>query len=255
MNDPHPAVHGPNYGGITSSAIGTAHVYNVPAASAPPTPAPRPPTPVPTAGDPSRLRILLATSAPTPEPRDDGTVEWLDSARELRDITEKLRLGDLDGRITLDVLSAATPSLLMAGLNRRPDILHLAARSDANGVLLDAEGGGGAIPMPFDVLGAVLGGNDRPPRLVVLNACWDPAGAQLLLRCVPVVIGIPSGSPGTASATFARTFYAAVAAGQPIGRALEQGRTGLRLGGMPDVEPQVRARSGVELGATRLIDA
>lgn len=87
--------------------------------------------------------------------------------------------------------------------------------------------------------------------LLVLNGCDTLTGADVLLESAAVVVATASSISDLAAAVFAAKFYAAIAAAQPIGAAVDQGRVSVDLAGLdegwklevlarPDVDPTQR---------------
>ena len=104
------------------------------------------------------------------------------------------------------------------------------------------------------MLARALGATDQPPTLVVLNGCDTMDGADVLLSSVGAVVATATSVGDLAASTFAAKFYAAVAAGQPIAVAVEQGRLGVEFMGLDEGwKHDSIARPDVDLTKTVLI--
>ncbi|MBX2998646.1 MAG: CHAT domain-containing protein [Caldilineaceae bacterium] len=178
------------------------------------------------------LRILAIFSNPP------GAGPPLNVEAEWQILQESL--ADLGQRVVVERLAAPTLPALQRALSRQePHILHFVGHGlfedeAGGGMLLFEDERGDPALVEAERLGRLLA-NVRNLRLAVLNACEggrtsasDPfAGvAQTLLRQgIPAVIAMQFPISDTASLTFSHEFYASLADGHPLDRAL----TGARL--------------------------
>jgi hypothetical protein len=95
----------------------------------------------------------------------------------------------------------------------------------------------------FRVVGASV-------KLVVLNACYSEAVAAALLRHVDCIVGMAGAIADDAARAFTAGFYGALAAGESIAQAFEQGQTAIPLdvrNGLTDAtRPRLKVRDGVD---------
>ena len=140
--------------------------------------------------------------------------------------------------VRIDHRPAATPEDLLDGLNDlQPHAVHFSGHGGDRSVVMD----NGAVDNPqarsltFNQLGRALGTAERPPTLLVLNACDTVDGAsEELLPAVPVVVAMASSVLDTTAATFAARFYAAIASGLSIKKAFDQAVLAVEFVGLDD---------------------
>jgi CHAT domain len=134
-------------------------------------------------------------------------------------------------------LAAADAETLHEALCRSEvHALHLMGHGD-----FDASSGEGSLLLEGSDVGVPLGGEvlarlvrDRPPRLVVANACstarqghtapFAGVAAALVLAGVPAVVAMRDEIPNRAALTFAKTLYMELARGRPLEAAVAEGR-------------------------------
>ncbi|MGB9369273.1 MAG: hypothetical protein WCE79_25010 [Xanthobacteraceae bacterium] len=104
----------------------------------------------------------------------------------------------------------------------RPDILHLSAHGEQEGLeLLSSEGK--PVSVTGEMLCAFLDVNP-PPRLVYLSACDSGVIAQQLKKRVPIAIGTTAPISNPAAIGAALNFYARIFDGKSVHSAFETGR-------------------------------
>jgi hypothetical protein len=197
---------------------------------------------------PEVLRVLYLTANAEKDLRTEV---------EVRDVQQAIRGAKHRGLIDISYRPAATPEDLLDGLNDlRPHVVHFSGHAGGAAVLFD----NASIDtpehreVPFDLLARVLGATNSPPTMLVLNGCDTLDGADVLLESTPVVIAMASEITDLAATNFAARFYAAIAAAQPIGPAVQQGALALDLAGLNEGwKPTVLARDDVELDELVLV--
>ena len=177
------------------------------------------------------MRLLCTAASPTGLPP-------LDLGAEAAALTQALAESVKAGRLTHEALPGSASLVgLMAAVRRGVDIWHFSGHGGQEGLAF-ADAQGNAEIAAADRLGLLLAGEGV--RLAVLNACRAGQGggqaasvAGALVRAgVPAVIGMQGNLPDEAARAFAGGFYAALAAGQPVDRAVTAGRKAiLALGG------------------------
>jgi hypothetical protein len=192
------------------------------------------------------LRVLYLTANPYSIDRrftspDGSQVEenhWLHTEVEVREVQGAIRGSMFRGRIQVQHRPAATFDTLLDGLNDvRPQIVHFSGHAGAGELAFEkAEGRGSEAAVSLATLKMALGATDRPPTLVVLNACDSLEDAEALLEVVDVVIGMTAKIEDSSAIIFAKRFYAALASGQSIIHSLEQARAAMEAAAMGDAE-------------------
>lgn len=200
---------------------------------------------------PEKLRILyLTANADMDQPlRTDAEVGGV--LRELRGT----RYRDL---VELQSRPAATSQDLLNGINDvTPHIIHFSGHGAAgllqfdNSSLNDPQ----SVTVEFDILAEVLGATDRPPTLLVMNACSTLHGSDILLEVVPVLVAMKDPVGDAAAGVFAMQFYSAIASGQSIDSAFAQAKVAIKMSLFKeDAElPQLLARTGTDLTTVALV--
>jgi formylglycine-generating enzyme required for sulfatase activity len=208
-----------------------------------------------------RLRILiLVTNLPglvSPHAdRELGPAEQeplgyslssLELDREIRHIhagTATSRHRDL---VSLDARLVANPDDLIRSLDEaNANILHFVGHSGPEGIVLAGERNE-AILVRTDALVEILRMTGERIKLVVLNSCTSMEIAHSLAEVCGCAIGMRDKIGDPAAWTFSRAFYEAMAHGESVQRAFEQGRATLALWGMREEDlPELLCRPGVD---------
>jgi hypothetical protein len=196
---------------------------------------------------PEKLRVLYLTTHP-----------YLDLMTELevRQVQQALQGAKYRERVEVQMRTAATFPDVIAGLNSvRPHIVHFSGNTGEVFRLDDGDvmSGNG---VDFTALVRALVAADRPPELLVLNACGPLTRATPVLPAVPVVIGLSDSILDTAAIVFSQQFYAAVASGQSVGAAFRHGKAKVEAVLLEDDAselPDFVVREDVDLDALVLV--
>ena len=210
-----------------------------------------------------KLRVLYLTANPeateTTVTSPDGTVQeygtWLRVDQEVRQVRQALRGSKYRDLVEVHHAPAATINDLLDGLNDlRPHIVHFSGHAGLTGLLVENDAGDeGGNDVEFTLLARVLGATDDPPRLIVLNACL--AGADDLLRTVPVVIGMSDTIEDTSAIVFASAFYSGIASAQSVASLLEQAKVRMLAAALDGSDlPELRTRDDVDPGVLVLVN-
>lgn len=171
-----------------------------------------------------RLRVLYLTSDPTQRLRLD---------EEVRRVQEQVRRSIHRDGIRIEPRPAATGLDIINGLNDlRPQVVHFSGHSDTTSLLVNTEHFGDHQTnntLSYRDLADSLKATGTPPRLVVLASCDSASEAGMLLEAADAVVAITSKVTDIAASAFAAYFYSAIAAGQSIKHAVDQGSFAIRM--------------------------
>jgi hypothetical protein len=197
-----------------------------------------------------KLRVLYLTTHP-----------YLDLSTELevRQVQQALQGAKYRERIEVQLRPAATFPDLIAGLNAvRPHIVHFSAQSGDWSQLDDGDVARRGDSVDFSSLVRALAVSERPPELLVLNACGSSRSAATVLPAVPVIISLSDSILDTAAIVFSQQFYAAIASGQSVGAAFRHSREKIAAVLLDDDAselPDFVAREDVDPDALVLVQA
>jgi len=92
----------------------------------------------------------------------------------------------------------------------------------------------------------LMGATDSPPRVIVLNSCESSAARKMVLTVAKVVVSMSVSITDVAATAFAQQFYAALASGQSIKKAFEQGKIAVEAVSLSEANtPELFAQAGV----------
>ncbi|MEV0134674.1 CHAT domain-containing protein [Dactylosporangium sp. NPDC050688] len=202
-------------------------------------PSPQPPA----SPKPEPLRVAYLTASPEGE-------ELLRVDREVREVREAVKRALHRDQVVLESWPAATFDDLFNALNdQRPHVMHFSGHGSPTGLFFDGTDttDPDGVDVDFSILARLLKGTDRPPTLLVLNACESYEGAEALLDAVPVVVAMVDEISDIAAKAFAIKFYAAIASGQSLASALVQGQTAIEFLTGEGSTPEVLTRPDIDL--------
>ena len=198
---------------------------------------------------PDRLKRLVTkrrnTSAPTPikavkrsdlRRRKKLTVLFLTANpamdaplrvdAEVRRVQEAIRASKFAENVQVEYRPAADLQTILDGLNDlTPQIVHFSGHSSASGLLTD-DGGMDDDPsdeLSYGLLAKALNATDQKPTVLVLNSCSSSGAKSDVLSGVSFLISMRVPISDIAAAAFAPQFYAALASGQSVRSAFNQG--------------------------------
>lgn len=184
--------------------------------------------------EPEKLRVLYLTASPAVPGATPLRVD-----AEVNNVLRVLRAAKYRDLVDLQHRPAATVEDLQNGLNdHRPHVVHFSGHA-GGGLLFDNASliSAGEQLVGYKAVARLLAATDHPPSLVVLNACETLEGAEEMLEAAPTVIAMSDTVGDASAAVFATQFYAAIAAAQPIGAAVDQARAMIAIA-LPD-EPDL----------------
>ncbi len=178
------------------------------------------------------LRLHFTGASPQGLPPLDVAGEWA----SLEGVLAQLAAA---GRLKLNAVpTGAGLSAVLTGLREGVDIWHFAGHGDQGGLFF-ADRQGRSAAAEAGTVGQLLAGEGL--QLAVINACRAGSSggsaasvAGALVRAdIPAVVAMQGALTDEAATTFAGAFYGAIAAGQPVDRAVTSARKAvLALGGV-----------------------
>jgi len=168
---------------------------------------------------------------------------------EIRDVLRAIRRTENRDKVEIKHLPAASFQDLLDALNEfRPTVLHFSGHAGGQHLSLDwddidSETG---FEIDYELISDVLEATEKPPRLLLFNACDTAEGAEMFLNNVDAVIVMSDKIGDAAAAHFAVQFYLALVSGQPIDKSVEQGKLVLKAAGSKDFElPKILVKNGL----------
>jgi len=130
-----------------------------------------------------------------------------------------------DGAFNLEISGATNARELMREVERaRPDILHLHLHGSAEGELCFEDERGLAQRVAGDTFVEMLEATGVKPTLIVLSACYSEAIAEKLRGIAECVISMTTKVHYKTAVTFSGGFYGALARGNTLTKAIQQGK-------------------------------
>lgn len=174
---------------------------------------------------------------------------------EARTLARALKSTTNGNRISVNYYPAAEWTDLLQALNEfSPNIVHFSGHGGGGGLVFDNEGiyEDGGIEINYDLFTRFLGATIRKPDILVLNACDTVDQARKLLENVKAVVAMSDTIDDAAAAYFSKFLYSAIAEGQPLSLAVEQGKIALAAMKLPDAKlPTILVRAGVDASSIK----
>lgn len=169
---------------------------------------------------------------------------------EFHHVQDEIRGSKFRDNITVQHRPAANLKSLLNGLNDlEPDIIHFSGHGNKSGIAMDnASVARPSVEMvSFKLLADALSATDSKPRVVVLNACDSAAARKPFLKLGLIVISMKRSISDAAAAAFAVQFYGAIASGQSVKSAFEQGRIAVEATSISEADtPQLSCPKNVD---------
>ncbi|MCY4067092.1 MAG: hypothetical protein OXF57_12110, partial [Rhodospirillaceae bacterium] len=121
--------------------------------------------------------------------------------------------------------------------------------SNIDGIAMDNQSvdDPGYVDLSFDLLAQALKATDDPPEVVVLNSCNSLAAKDRILESAKVLVSMRREISDIAASTFAPQFYAAIANGQSVQKAFEQGSIAVAASSISEVDtPEISCAPNVD---------
>ncbi len=185
------------------------------------------------------VRVLLLTASP-------ADLTAIRVAQEEKEVKRHIEAGKARGaRVELHVVRGAMLDDILSAMNEfRPHILHIAAHGSQNGDLWLLNDLGDRVVMPLAGFLAAIESAAKDLTLLLLNACYSRAAAEVLRQHVDCAIGVRTKVADASALAYIEAFYAALGHGLAVSEAHEQGLAQLKLKCLPnsgDIELLVRA--------------
>jgi hypothetical protein len=169
---------------------------------------------------------------------------------EVRQVQEAVRGSKLRDNIALHYSPAADLDSIINGLNDyHPSIVHFSGHGYAGGLAADHP----HVRRPrsnlitFDLLAKAMAATDTPPSVIVLNACQSIGARKVFLPPAKAIIVMRDSISDLAATAFANKFYAAIASGQSLEAAFNQGRLAVEAVSLGEATtPQLICAKGVD---------
>jgi len=158
---------------------------------------------------------------------------------EVRRVQEEIRGSKFRDNIMIEYRPAADLKSPIRGLNDcRPQIVHFSGHGTARGIVTDDENRGrrATAVLSYRLLAKALSATDNPPRVIVLNSCESSRARTALLPPGDIVISMKEPVSDVAASVFAIHFYAAIAGGQSVKSAFEQGKVAVEAAAISEVD-------------------
>ena len=194
------------------------------------------------------LRILFLAS----NPKDISRIR-LDE--ELREVDERIRLGDCRDKIQLiPHFAVRTRDVAQALLRYQPHVLHFSGHgSPADGIVLEDTNGLTTF-VTTEALAGLLSVIKDNLRVVVLNACYAGLQAEAIRQIVDGTVGMQKAIGDHAAIIFSAAFYEGLAFGRSLNEAFGLGIAALMMEGSGESKtPVLLMKEGVNADETYLV--
>jgi hypothetical protein len=152
--------------------------------------------------------------------------------KEVKAVKAEIARSRFRDNITLHQSEAANFKDVFNGLNdHAPSVVHFSGHGNTDGLVMD----GGTVKrgktnfITFDLLGKALKATDTPPAVIVLNACKSTGARKALLGSAKALVVMENSISDVAAVAFATQFYGAIASGQSLQTAFDQGCVAIEL--------------------------
>jgi hypothetical protein len=128
-----------------------------------------------------------------------------------------------------------------------PTVIHFSGHGNGSDGLILQDEEGRPQPISGRALAMMVDAAAHNVRVLVLNACYSSAQAQVLGSKIDCVVGMDGAIGDSAARAFAIRFYGALGNGRSIGNAVAHGVAALAAKRLPDeVLPRCLTRPGVD---------
>lgn len=164
----------------------------------------------------------------------------------VRDVRERIQRRSCTISLDLESHWAVRPADVQRLLNElRPDVVHFSGHGGGASGLMFHNGKRSSKMIDGPTLRELFKLFREHVRIVVLNACYSEAQAREISKEIDWVVGMTRAVGDRAAVEFASGFYQALAYGQNVRNAVEQGRIAMKLDGLNGPEsPCLLVRRG-----------
>lgn len=195
-----------------------------------------------------QIKILFLSANPT-------DISRLRLDKEVREVDEKIRLGEFRDQLALIPHFAVRPGDLQQTLLRhQPHILHFSGHgSKTHGIVLEDDSGH-TKPVSPAALAALFTAIRDNLRVVLLNACYSSVQAAVITQTVDFTIGMREEIGDRSAIVFSAAFYRGLAFGRSVQESFDLGVGALMLEGIPEEKiPALLPREGVDASQAYLV--
>lgn len=189
-----------------------------------------------------KLHVLYSTASPDPN-------KPLRVEAEMHQVQQAVRGSRLRDNIVLHYKPAANLDSILDGLNDfAPGIVHFSGHGYSDGIIVDHAkvGHPSSGVVTFDLLADAVAAVDAPPHVIVLNSCHSVGAKKAFLPPAKAVIVMGASISDLAATAFAAQFYAAIASGQSLKSAFNQGVVAIKKTSLNEAKtPQIFLADGV----------
>ena len=166
----------------------------------------------------------------------------------MRRVQEAIRASSFSENVTVQYRPAADLGSLIDGLNDyRPQIVHFSGHGNEDEILTDTGevGKDSSKTLTYTLLAKALAATDTPPEVIVLNSCKSSSAKKDLLPNAKIIVTMNTSISDIAASVFAPRFYAAIAAGQSVKAAFEQGKVAVEAASINEADtPELHCATG-----------
>jgi hypothetical protein len=188
-----------------------------------------------------KIRILFLAS----DPKD---IQHLQLGKELREIDDKIQMGNLRDSFELVSQWAVRPTDLQQVLMRfKPHIVHFSGHGSRKEEIMLENDAGRSQPVGKAALTKLFKILKDNLRIVVLNSCFSQPQAEAISEVVDFTVGTSKAVKDKAAITFASTFYLALAFGRSVREAFDLATNQLDLSNIVGSDiPRFFVRAGAD---------
>ncbi|BCM88888.1 5'-methylthioadenosine/S-adenosylhomocysteine nucleosidase [Abditibacteriota bacterium] len=186
------------------------------------------------------LKVLFVTSNPI----NTAPIEFETEIREIKEVIRKAANRDL---LVVETVVAARVEDLQDAFNlHEVDIFHFSGWGLPSGVLGLCAPDGSFHPLKPRALSSLMRVLGKKVQIALINACYSQAQAEAIREFVPCTIGMNDVIADESAIAFAAGFYRALAYGQDVKNAFDQGILALELNNLPNTDaPRLLVKDGI----------
>lgn len=189
---------------------------------------------------PEKIKVLFFAA----DPLEDNRLR-LD--REVRNVSERLKMSEYRDSVELESRWAGRPNDLLQALNEvKPRVVHFSGHGSEDDLLFEDEAGNPK-PVSKEAMTRFIEVGSDHVRVVIFNACYTRDQAKAAAQHVEVAIGMNAPVGDETAAKFAEQFYSAIGFGASVQHAFDQALARIELEGLSGEKiPELFAHEGVD---------